>query len=89
MDEPKRAKPEARAYAELLSRLREQERAIAAFRAGGATLPPVGPARPETPKVALELDLDADVVKWFRALGEVWPARLDAVLRAYARELWR
>ena len=89
MDEPKRTAAEARAYAELLDRLAEQDRFMTARRAGGEAAPEVGDAGPETPTLEVELDLDADVVKWFKALGAVWPARLKAVLRVYAREAWR
>lgn len=90
MDETKRTRAEARDYAELLTRLEEQERAMAeVFDAGRA--PPRIAAAPRTAAapVELELEIDAEVVKWFKALGEVWPDRLNAVLRAYAREAWR
>lgn len=90
MDEMKRTRVEARAYAELLTCLAEQERRMIAFLDAGGALPPVAATAPgEAVRIDHDLDLDADVVKWFKALGEVWPARLNAVLRAYAREAWR
>jgi uncharacterized protein (DUF4415 family) len=89
MEDPKRTAAEARASAELLDRLAEQDRFMTARRAGGGAMPEVGEAGPETPTLEVELDLDADVVKWFKALGAIWPARLNAVLRIYAREAWR
>ena len=89
MDEARRTRAEARAYAELLDCLAEQERVMTALHDAGGAPPRIGAAAPEGAPLELELEIDADVVKWFKALGEVWPARLNAVLRAYAREAWR
>jgi uncharacterized protein (DUF4415 family) len=37
-----------------------------------------------TPKVAVSIRLDADLVEFFRAQGRGWQTRINAVLRAYA-----
>jgi uncharacterized protein (DUF4415 family) len=36
-----------------------------------------------TPKQAVSLRLDADVVNWFRAAGTGWQTRMNSVLKAY------
>jgi uncharacterized protein (DUF4415 family) len=89
MDDMKRTKAEQQAYADLLTCLAAQERWMRAWFAAGGKLPTFGAARTNAPEVELELDLDADVVKWFKALGPIHLARMNAVLRVYAREAWR
>jgi uncharacterized protein (DUF4415 family) len=37
-----------------------------------------------TPKVAISIRLDADLLDFFRAQGRGWQTRINAVLRAYA-----
>ena len=36
-----------------------------------------------TPKRAISLRLDPDVLEWFRAQGAGWQTRMNAVLKAY------
>ena len=35
-------------------------------------------------KVSVTLDVDADVLEWFKAQGEEFPSRINAALRIYA-----
>jgi uncharacterized protein (DUF4415 family) len=35
------------------------------------------------PKVAVTVELDADIMEWFRLESEDWEARIQAVLRLY------
>lgn len=37
-----------------------------------------------SPKVAISLRVDADVLEWFRARGEGYQSLMNAVLRSYA-----
>jgi uncharacterized protein (DUF4415 family) len=39
--------------------------------------------KPVAPKEAISLRIDADVLAWFRAQGDGWQTRMNAVLRAY------
>jgi uncharacterized protein (DUF4415 family) len=39
--------------------------------------------KPIPKKVLLSLRIDADVVEWFRAQGEGYQSRMNALLRAY------
>jgi uncharacterized protein (DUF4415 family) len=39
--------------------------------------------KPRTPKEAISLRVDADVLGWFRAQGTGWQTRINDVLRAY------
>ena len=55
-------------------------------------LPPLTPsffendkARQPQPKITISLQVDADVLIWFRALGLDWPKRMEAALRLYAQ----
>lgn len=89
MDGVKRTAAEERAHIELLVQLAAQEAWLAAFWAGGGRPAPLGAARSNAAECELEIDLDADVVKWFRALGPRHLARMNAVLRIYAEETGR
>jgi len=50
-----------------------------------AMLKPRGQPKPETPKVHLNLSLDADVVDGFKATGRGWQSRMNQVLRDWIR----
>ncbi len=89
MDEPKRTKAEQQAHTELLIRLVEQESWMRGFLDSGSRLPAFGTGPGNAAEREIEIDLDADMVKWFRALGPVHPARINAALRAYALEMWK
>jgi uncharacterized protein (DUF4415 family) len=39
--------------------------------------------KPFSPKQAISLRVDPDVVEWFRAQGAGWQTRMNAVLKAY------
>ncbi len=39
--------------------------------------------KPFSPKRAISLRVDPDVLEWFRAQGAGWQTRMNAVLRAY------
>ena len=39
--------------------------------------------QPVPPKEAISLRVDADVLEWFRAQGEGYQTRMNAVLRAF------
>jgi uncharacterized protein (DUF4415 family) len=39
--------------------------------------------KPFSPKRAISLRVDPDVLEWFRAQGTGWQTRMSAVLRAY------
>lgn len=39
--------------------------------------------KPFSPKRAISLRVDPDVLEWFRAQGTGWQTRMNAVLRAY------
>jgi uncharacterized protein (DUF4415 family) len=39
--------------------------------------------KPIPKKVLLSLRIDADVIEWFRAQGEGYQSRMNALLRAY------
>jgi uncharacterized protein (DUF4415 family) len=41
------------------------------------------PKPPEERKEQIALRLDADVLKWYRALGSGWQTRMNAVLKAF------
>jgi len=41
------------------------------------------PKAPEERKEQIALRLDADVLKWYRALGSGWQTRMNAVLKAF------
>jgi uncharacterized protein (DUF4415 family) len=42
--------------------------------------------RPPPPKVSVSLRIDADVLEWFKAQGEGYQTRMNAVLRAFRDE---
>ncbi len=88
MTDRKRTKSEERSYSELLGDLIELEAWSRQDKLKRATIPPEWhrierevPVRPK--KVPVSLQLDADVARWFRALGQGHQARMNAVLRAY------
>jgi uncharacterized protein (DUF4415 family) len=86
----KRTRAEKAAYAELDKLLliemertqlyRHAERMLS-LPGGWDGLEKSSPVRPR--KTSLTLRLDADMVKWFRALGQGYQARMNAVLRTY------
>jgi uncharacterized protein (DUF4415 family) len=41
------------------------------------------PKPPEERKEQIALRLDADVLKWYRAMGSGWQTRMNAVLKAF------
>ncbi len=41
------------------------------------------PKAPEDRKEQIALRLDADVLKWYRAMGSGWQTRMNAVLKAF------
>ncbi|MEM9431653.1 MAG: BrnA antitoxin family protein [Pseudomonadota bacterium] len=84
----KRTKAEERAHTELILLLSENDLWMRAFRLKDAFIPAawaemdqIAPTEP--PRVEVTLDLDADMVKWFRGLGSGWEGRLNSVLRSY------
>lgn len=89
----KRSKPEERATAELRQLLLEMELAEQRrehdFRQLQARMIPAEwhrieaevPVQPR--KLRVTANYDEDVVKWFRAMGMGYQARMNAVLRAY------
>ena len=56
-----------------------------ADRYDGATLKPRGRPRAATPKEAVKLRLDADVLAALRASGDGWQTRINDMLRASLR----
>jgi uncharacterized protein (DUF4415 family) len=86
--ERKRSKPEERSYAALLLELGEMEkwnrdRKLKERMIPGAwrTIEAEVPVRPK--KVRVTAAYDEELVKWFRAMGHNYQARMNAVLRAY------
>lgn len=43
--------------------------------------------KPPPPKVSISLRIDADVLEWFKAQGEGYQTRINAVLRAFRDEM--
>jgi uncharacterized protein (DUF4415 family) len=43
-------------------------------------------AKPHTKKELFSMRIDADVLAWFRALGEGYQSHMNALLRAYMEE---
>lgn len=39
--------------------------------------------RPQQPKVTVTVELDADILEWFKAEAEDWEARMQTALRLY------
>lgn len=93
MTERKRSKAEERAYAELEPALLELKRLRLDMRIDYEllqmeTIPPdwhrVEDAVPVRPKrVRINASYDEDVARFFRAMGQGYQARMNAVLRAY------
>ena len=93
MPERKRTKAEERAYADLQGRLLDLEILELEMRNDyrklkERTIPPEWrriernvPVRPH--KLRVTASYDEDLVKWFRAMGLGYQARMNAVLRAY------
>lgn len=87
MDDVKRTKAEEKVYAELLTGLAAQERWLRGFRDAGGSLPAFGVNRSNAAEPEdVEIEIDVDVAKWFKALGPLHLARMNAVLRVYARD---
>ena len=88
MAECKRSKSEERSWSQLVDELEIQEIEFERFKRSRSLIPPGwhavesrAPVKP--PKTKLSLSLDADMVKWFRALGRGYQPRMNAILRAY------
>jgi uncharacterized protein (DUF4415 family) len=88
MPERRRSKTEERSFARMMTELEAQEAAFERFRRARSLVPEGwhavesrAPVRPR--KTKLTLTLDADMVRWFRALGQGYQPRMNAVLRAY------
>jgi uncharacterized protein (DUF4415 family) len=88
MAERKRSKAEERSFAQMAAELEEQLAELGRLKLKHRLIPPgwhkvesLTPVRPL--KTKLNLALDADMVKWFRALGRGYQPRMNAVLRAY------
>ena len=95
MTERKRSKAEERSYAALLHEIEELERDELRLEkrnrdrklkermipASGARIEREVPVRPR--KIRVTAAFDEDLVKWFRAMGLGYQARMNAVLRAY------
>ena len=88
MTERKRSKPEERNYAALLMELEEMEKAHRDRELKRRMLPGAWhkverevPVRPK--KIRVTAAYDEELVKWFRAMGHNYQARMNAVLRAY------
>ena len=43
--------------------------------------------KPPPPKVSISLRVDADVLEWFKAQGDGYQTRINAVLRAFRNEM--
>jgi uncharacterized protein (DUF4415 family) len=99
MSERKRTKAEEISFSRMVSEMEEQMTEIDRLKLKQRLIPPgwhlvenLTPVRPV--KTKLNLALDADMVKWFRALGRGYQPRMNAVLRGYmhaviAREIER
>ena len=88
MFDRKRTKPQERSYAELLAELGKLEAWNADRKFKERIIPPdwkrldkTAPVRPR--KTRITAGFDADVVRWYRGLGEGYQARMNGVLRAY------
>jgi uncharacterized protein (DUF4415 family) len=84
----KRSKTEERSFARMLADLEDQEADFERFKLTRRLVPPGWHSverrteiKPK--KTKLTVTLDADMVKWFRALGRGYQPRMNAVLRAY------
>jgi uncharacterized protein (DUF4415 family) len=88
MTDRRRSKPEERSFARMLSELEEQEADFERFKRTRSLVPEgwysvERRAEIKPKKTKLTLALDADMVKWFRALGRGYQPRMNAILRAY------
>jgi uncharacterized protein (DUF4415 family) len=88
MTDRKRTKSEERAYVELIGELheldtwhRQNELKLRTIPKGWQALEEEAPCTPGRTKITASFD--ADVVKWFRALGDGYQSRMNAVLRIY------
>jgi uncharacterized protein (DUF4415 family) len=88
MAERKRTKNEEKSYADLLRELTELEDDWNETKLKKRMLPAewrrleaTAPCRPR--KTRITAAFDAGVVRWYRALGHGYQARMNAVLRAY------
>ncbi len=88
MTNRKRTKSEERSYVELLGDLHELQLWRQQNQLKLETLPDgwhrVASEHPCTPKKAkVTLGLDADMLRWYRAMGHGYQARMNAILRVY------
>lgn len=88
MTDRKRTKSEERAYVELIGELHELETWHFQNELKLRTIPKdwqsLEDGAPCTPtKTKITANFDADILKWFRALGVGYQARMNAVLRIY------
>lgn len=88
MTDRKRTKSEERTYAELVGELQEldlwhqqNQLKLRHIPEGWYALEQAVPCTPRKTKITLSLD--ADLVRWFRSLGNGYSARINAVLRLY------
>ena len=88
MTERKRSKSEERSYAALIGDLYDLEHLHRANQLKRRVLPPdwdrvekEHPVRPR--KTRVTIGLDAETVRWFRAMGDGYQARINAILRIY------
>lgn len=88
MSDRTRSKREEREYTRLMISLREQEAWWEEWKYKKKAIPPewyglhnATPCQPK--KVRVTAGYDADVVRFFRGLGQGYQARMNAVLRAY------
>lgn len=95
--EHKRTKEEERQYAALLHQIEELkqwqdllllEKEVRVYKLKGAVIPAAWskiekevPVRPK--KIRVTAAYEVEVVKWFRAMGHNYQARMNAVLKAY------
>ncbi len=88
MEERMRTIAQEKAYAALMLELQELEILVRQMKLKDALIPPEWreieakvPVQPKRTKVTV--DLDADVVRWFRAMGLGYQRRMNAVLRTF------
>ncbi len=88
MTDRKRSKPEERSYAALIGDLWDLEHLHRINQLKARALPPawdkVEASHPVQPrKTRMTIGLDAEVARWFRAMGTGYQSRINAVLRIY------
>lgn len=88
MTDRKRTKSEERNYAELMSDLyeldlwrRQNEMKLRNIPEGWHHIEREIPCTPKKAKVTM--NLDADMLRWFRAMGKGYQSRVNAILRVY------